>query len=182
MDLNFLKSKLSSAIEPIFQNDGNNTLASVLVIIYGKKPTIVLTEKPKHLKLHAGEISFPGGKLDKSDSDLLETALRETREEIGLSISRDQVTGQLKPVTTLNSRFTIIPFVSIIDEISQLSANAEVEKIFKVPLMPLLQTMADDPDPYHKSIMEMFTFSFEDKIIWGASARVLNQIVKCLKI
>lgn len=57
------------------------------------------------MKFHAGEISFPGGKLDSNDSDLLETALRETSEEIGLVITRDQIVGQLEPVVTLNSGF-----------------------------------------------------------------------------
>ena len=182
MDLNFLKSKLTTKINPIVEHDGKNKLASVLVVIYDSEPTILMTEKPKHLKFHAGEISFPGGKWDKTDTDLLETALRETREEINLNISREQVIGQLNPVTTLNSRFTIIPFVSIVNEISELSANVEVEKIFQIPLKPFLETMADDPDPNHHSIMEMFTFSFEDKTVWGASARVLNQIVNRLKI
>ena len=100
----------------------------------GTEPFILMTEKPKHLKFHAGEISFPGGKLDETDSNLLDTALRETREEIGLDVPREKVIGQLKPVTTLNSRFTIIPFVAIMDNISKLTANAEVEKIFEIPL------------------------------------------------
>ena len=182
MDLQSIKSELTTRIDPIVKDDGKNKLASVLVVIYGKEPYVLMTEKPKHLKFHAGEISFPGGKLDKTDSDLLETALRETREEIGLNIPREKVIGQLKPVTTLNSGFTIIPFVAIVDSISKLTANAEVEKIFEIPLKPFLKTMADDPDPNHHSIQEMFIFSFEDKIVWGASARVLNQIVKLLKI
>ena len=59
-----------------------------------------MTEKPKSMKFHAGEISFPGGKFDVNDSDLLETALRETNEEIGLDVSKDQVIGQLTPVMT----------------------------------------------------------------------------------
>ena len=182
MDLNFIKSKLTTKINPIVEHDGKNKLASVLVVIYGSEPTILMTEKPKHLKFHAGEISFPGGKWDETDYDLLETALRETREEINLSISREQVIGQLESVTTLNSRFTIIPFVSIVDKISKPSANAEVEKIFQIPLKSFLETMTDDPDPNHQSIMEMFTFSFEDKTVWGASARILNQVVNRLKI
>ena len=86
------------------------------------------------MKFHAGEISFPGGKLDSDDSDLLDTALRETSEEIGLTISKEQVVGQLEPVITLNSGFLILPFVSIVDEIPPLSANREVEKIFHIPL------------------------------------------------
>ena len=70
-------------------------------------PKIIMTEKPQSMKFHAGEISFPGGKFDVDDSDLLDTALRETSEEIGLNISKDQVIGQLTPVRTLNSGFLI---------------------------------------------------------------------------
>ncbi len=179
MILENLRSLLTSEINPVLEDNGKNKLASILVVIYGESRIVVMTEKPKHMKFHAGEISFPGGKLDSNDSDLLETALRETREEIGLSIRPDQVIGQLKPVITLNSGFTILPFVSIVDEIPQLSANAEVEKIFHIPLEPFLKTMAHDPDPTHNLIQEMYTFEFQGKIIWGASARVLKQIADC---
>jgi 8-oxo-dGTP pyrophosphatase MutT (NUDIX family) len=179
MILDNLRSMLTSEIDPVLEDHGKNKLASVLVVIYGKSPIIVMTKKPKHMKFHAGEISFPGGKLDSIDSNLLETALRETREEIGLSLREDQIIGQLDPVITLNSGFTILPFVSVIDEIPSLSANAEVEKIFHIPLEPFLKTLANDPDPSHNLIQEMYTFEFQGKIIWGASARVLKQIVYC---
>ena len=108
---------------------------------------------------------------------ILETALRETREEIGLRISKNQVIGQLKPVMTLNSGFTILPFVSIVDNVESLSANAEVKTIFHIPLEPFLKTMADDRNPSHNIIQEMYTFEFQNKIVWGASARILKQIV-----
>ena len=180
MELENIKSILSSSIEPNLETT-DFRLASVLVVIYGKKPVIVMTEKPKHMKFHAGEISFPGGKLDSNDSDLLETALRETREEIGLTITKEQVVGQLKPVVTLNSRFMILPFVSVVDTIPPLSANAEVEEIFHISLDSFLKTMARDPDPSHNLIQEMYTFEYENKIVWGASARILKQIQDCLK-
>ena len=176
MILDNLRTMLTSEINPVLENHGKNKLASILVVIYGESPIVVMTEKPKHMKFHAGEISFPGGKLDSTDSNLLETALRETSEEIGLNIKPDQVIGQLEPVITLNSGFTILPFVSIVDEITPLSANAEVEKIFHIPLESFLKTMANDPDPSHNLIQEMYTFEYQGNIVWGASARVLKQI------
>ena len=176
MDLKTLKSLLSSKINPVLEHNETNKLASVLVVIYGDNPIVVMTEKPQHLNFHAGEISFPGGKFDSNDSDLLETALRETEEEIGLRISKNQVIGQLDPVVTLNSGFTILPFVSVVDEITTLSANSEVEKIFHIPLVPFLKTMTDDQDPSHNRIQEMYTFEYQNKIVWGASARILKQI------
>ena len=182
MYLDNLKSILSSSIEPQLETDGKYRLASVLVVIYGKDPLVVMTEKPKHMKFHAGEISFPGGKLDSGDSDLLETALRETSEEIGLKITRKNVIGQLEPVITLNSGFMILPFVSVIDEIPPLSANCEVEKIFHIPLESFLKTMAHDPDPSHNIIQEMYTFEYQNQIVWGASARILKQIQNRLEL
>ena len=181
MLLDDLKSLLSTPIDPLLEHNGKYRLASILVVIYGNEPIVVMTEKPKDMKFHAGEISFPGGKLDSDDSDLLETALRETREEIGLSISKDQVIGQLDPVITLNSGFLILPFIAIVDNIPSLSANAEVEKIFHIPLESFLKTEAKDPDPSHNRIQEMFTFEYENQIVWGASARILKQIHSCLK-
>ena len=176
MLLDNLRTMLTSEINPVLENYGKNKLASILVVIYGESPIVVMTEKPKHMKFHAGEISFPGGKLDSTDSNLLETALRETSEEIGLNIKPDQVIGQLEPVITLNSGFTILPFVSVVNEIPPLSANAEVEKIFHIPLESFLKTMANDPDPTHNLIQEMYTFEYQGNIVWGASARVLKQI------
>lgn len=176
MDLDLLKTVLASKINPEIKSN-DHKLASVLIIIYGNEPIIVMTEKPKHMKFHAGEISFPGGKYDNNDHDLLETALRETREEIGLTISREQVIGQLEPVVTLNSGFLILPFVAIIDQIPFLSSNNEVEKILHIPLQSFLETMANDPDPSHNIIQEMYVFDYKGKIVWGASARMLKQIV-----
>ncbi|MDH3361462.1 MAG: CoA pyrophosphatase [Nitrosopumilus sp.] len=181
MHLDELKSILSTSINPDIQFDKKYRLASILVIIYGDDPIIVMTEKPQDMKFHAGEISFPGGKLDENDSDLLETALRETNEEIGLVVTRDQVIGQLEPVVTLNSGFLILPFVSIVDKIPTLSANCEVEKIFHIPLESFLKTGARDPDPTHNIIQEMYTFEYQNQIVWGASARILKQIQSCLK-
>ncbi len=158
-------------------NHDGTKLASVLIVIYGKEPKVLMTKKSEILKIHAGEISFPGGKWDKKDGDLLTTALRETKEEIDLEIKPEQITGQLKSVHTLNSGFTITPFVAVVNELSNLNHNFEVESILHIPLEPFLKTLADDPDPNHHSIQEMHIFKFNDHIVWGASARILKQIM-----
>ncbi|ABX13161.1 NUDIX hydrolase [Nitrosopumilus maritimus] len=181
LNLEQIQSIFSTPIDPVLENTGKYRLASVLVVVYGEEPMVVMTEKPKDMKFHAGEISFPGGKLDPADSDLLDTALRETSEEIGLTITRDQVIGQLDPVITLNSGFLILPFISVLREISKLSANCEVEKIFHIPLESFLKTMAKDPDPSHNKIQEMYTFEYQNQIVWGASARILKQMQSGLK-
>lgn len=182
MKLNKIKSILSGPIYPHLENPKNYRVASVLIVIYDERPKIIMTEKPHHLKIHAGEISFPGGKHEKKDTDLLDTAIRETSEEIGLTISRSKVIGQLQPVFTLNSKFMILPFVSVMEKIPKLSSNAEVKEIFHIPLDSFLKTMKDDPDPSHNIIQEMYVFEYQKKIIWGASARMLKQIRDNLEI
>ena len=130
---------------------------------------------------HGGEIAFPGGKISDEDNDLLDTALRETKEETGITVEREKIIGQLEPVTTLNSGFTILPFVCILDKIENLMPNSEVDEFLEIPLIRFLETLANDSDPEHNSIQEMYTFTFEDHLIWGASARMLKQITTKLK-
>ena len=87
MNIEKIRSALTSKIHVTFSAElDENELASVLIIIYGKEPMILMTEKAKTLKVHAGEIAFPGGKWCEKDQDLLETAIRETREELGLKV------------------------------------------------------------------------------------------------
>ncbi len=177
-----IKSALSSPIIPGYENNSKNKLAAVLIIFYGKKPTIIMTERPKTMNHHAGEISFPGGTWREDDEDLLDTAIREAKEELGIKISRKKITGQLEPVTTLNSGFTITAFITFLDNIPSLAPNSEIESVLKIPLLELLKTMKYDTDPDHKSIKEMYTFRFQDYLIWGASARMLKQIFTKLSI
>ncbi len=180
MNLVKVRNALSSSITSEVHDTPKTKLAAVMIIIYETEPTIIMTARPKTMNHHAGEISFPGGRWHQEDRDLLVTAIRETREEIGIDIARDQVIGQLKPVTTLNSGFTIAPFITIWDKIPPLTPNSEIESILRIPLIPLLKTIEDDKDPTHKSIQEMYTFTFQNHLIWGASARMLKQMLAIL--
>jgi len=177
MNIEKIRSALTSKIHVALSDElDGNKLASVLIIIYGKKPMILMTEKAKTLKVHAGEIAFPGGKWCAKDKDLLETAIRETKEELRLEVSKEQVVGELDSVITLNSKYKITPFIAILDTVPSLIANSEVESILHIPLISFLNTMAEDNLPEHRSIKEMHVFTFEKYNIWGASARMLKQI------
>ncbi len=180
MEIEKIKKALSSQILLQTKQDSQTRLAAVLIVIYGQEPTVIMIERPKTMNHHAGEISFPGGMWKQDDNDLLATALRETKEELDLDISGQEIICQLKPVTTLNSGFTITPFVSILEMIPKLRPNSEIQRILHIPLMPLLKTFEDDLDPSHKSIQEMYTFRYRHYIIWGASARMLKQIMNLL--
>ena len=181
VDLDMVRSALAGRLTYDAAGNGRYRMASVLVVIYGSEPRVIMTVKPRSLRLHAGEVSFPGGKSEEGDADLLDTALRETREEIGLEIGREQVTGRLDDVITLNSGFRITPLVAVVDGIPPLSANREVQEILRIPLEPFLGTMEDDHTPEHRSIGEMYTFMYRGKVVWGASARILRQIVKLVE-
>ena len=182
MSLEKIKNTLSSKISPIVSDEKETKFASVLILIFGEPSKILMIKKPITMNQHGGEIAFPGGKITDEDTDLLDTAIRETQEETGISVTRNQIIGQLKPVTTLNSGFTILPFICILNEVNELIPNSEVEEFLKIPFMSLLKTLSDDKDPEHNSIQEMYTFTFQNHIIWGASARMLKQITDKLRI
>ena len=86
MNLETLKKNLSTKLDPTPNFTTENKLASVLIVIYDDQPKILMTVKPKTMSLHGGEVSFPGGKMNGDDTDLLFTALRETKEEIDLNV------------------------------------------------------------------------------------------------
>ena len=181
MSLGQIRDSLTSEINPNLVNNNETKLASVLIIIFAESPKILMIKKPITMNHHGGEIAFPGGKISDEDNDLLDTALRETKEETGITVEREKIIGQLEPVTTLNSGFTILPFVCILDKIENLMPNSEVDEFLEIPLITFLETLANDSDPEHNSIQEMYTFTFEDHLIWGASARMLKQITTKLK-
>jgi 8-oxo-dGTP pyrophosphatase MutT (NUDIX family) len=180
MSLAQMKKLLATDISPHL-DDQNTNHAAVLVVIYGSDFKLIMTEKPKTMAQHAGEISFPGGKLAQDDEDLLNTAIRETKEEIALDVLHQHVIGQLRPVQTRNSGFTIIPFVAVLENIPQLHANSEVAEILHIPLIPLLKTLKVDDDQNHRALFETYVTSYHDKIIWGASARILKQMFDIFK-
>ena len=181
MSVEKIRESLTSEIYPVLEKNHETKLASVLIIIFDDSPKILMIKKPITMNHHGGEIAFPGGKISNEDNDLLDTALRETKEETGITIEREKIIGQLEPVTTLNSGFTILPFVCILEKIEDLRPNSEVDEFLEIPLITFLETLTNDSDPEHNSIQEMYTFTFEDHLIWGASARMLKQITNKLK-
>jgi len=181
VNLELIRNSITSKINPVLSNN-KTKLSSVLIIIFDDSPKILMIKKPITMNYHGGEIAFPGGKISNKDNDLLDTAIRETQEETGIIVNRKEIIGQLKPVTTLNSGFTILPFVCILNEIKELTPNTEVDEFLEIPLISFLQTFTKDLDPEHNSIQEMYTFRFEKHLIWGASARMLKQITTKLGI
>ena len=150
--------------------------AAVLVILFigNNNAHVLMTKRASHLKAHPGEISFPGGVMEADDDDLLDTALRETREEIGLKLSASSVIGKLPLVHTLTG-YRVTPFVTVLEEPPDLKElSSEVEEVLKIPLAPLLATHQRDVG--FEPEKGMVVYIFKHHRIWGASAKILQQI------
>jgi 8-oxo-dGTP pyrophosphatase MutT (NUDIX family) len=160
--------------------------AAILVIIHCKDatPHTLLTKRSSQVRSHTGEISFPGGTYSNMfDSDLLDTALRETREEVGLYFRAEDILGRLETVHTLTSNFTIVPFITLQTKIPEPKIfTNEVESIIDVPLQETLATCQPDLDHYHISQKEVYKFIHQETVIWGATARILKQLHNYLKL
>lgn len=156
--------------------------AAVMIIIHFKNrsPYVILIKRTNLVKNHAGEISFPGGNFIENDVNMLETAVREIGEELGISIKKEQVIGHLNAVKTLTSRYIIYPYVALIDRIPEITdINYEVEKIIDVPLIPLLKSRENDLKHQQQfTISQLPRFTYKNEIIWGATARILDQLAK----
>jgi 8-oxo-dGTP pyrophosphatase MutT (NUDIX family) len=174
--LRMLKPYLTSALKI-----EKGTLSAVLVIIHFRdgKPRIILTKRSNEMKNHAGQISCPGGTFSDSDKDLMQTAIRETLEEIGVMVHKEDVIGSLHSVHTLTSNFTIVPYVAVINSISKLNLNTkEIDTVLDLPLLDLLNTMT--PDLENASFGELYKFEYDSNVVWGATARILKQMYDIL--
>ena len=149
--------------------------AAVMITIHftNRNPNVILIKRTRLLKNHAGEISFPGGNFMKVDIDMLETAIRETSEEVGIKIKREQVIGHLNAERTLSSRYIIYPYVTLLDRIPVIiDTNYEVEKIIDAPLIPLLKSRESDIKHQQEySIPQLPKFTYKNEIIWGADGK-----------
>ena len=133
---------------------------------------------------HALEWAFPGGKVENSDNDLKHTATRETNEEIGANLKDFVLWGELDPVMTLGTGWIIQPFVGEIENESKLIRNKEeVEEIAKIPLFDLIEEKNKRYVSFtrNEKRIDSRAFAYEDKLIWGASARMITQISEILE-
>jgi len=158
------------------------TEAAVLVPMHGwpESPGLVFTERRSDLRRHAGEISFPGGRREAEES-LLDTALREAEEEIGLAPGNVEVAGALPPIGTFVTNYKVHPFVGLIGRGMQFAPNpSEVESV-------LVASLDDLASGYEKRRLvrrgvpiKTDTFLVSDKLIWGATARILGDLFRHL--
>jgi 8-oxo-dGTP pyrophosphatase MutT (NUDIX family) len=139
----------------------------------------VFTKRPESLRRHAGQISFPGGQAEGDDPDLVATALREAEEEIGLQPSAVSVIGALTPVAVAVSGFAIYPFVALIEPPARWRRSAdEVEAVLELSLTALASSYRRQTFTREGHIIETDTFAAHDQVIWGATARILADLLR----
>jgi 8-oxo-dGTP pyrophosphatase MutT (NUDIX family) len=159
------------------------TEAAVLVPLYGHpdEPGLVFTERRADLRRHAGEISFPGGRQDHSDEPLLTTALREAQEEIGLDPAGVEVVGALPPIGTFVTNYKVHPFVGLIaDDLRFEPSPTEVETVLAFRLDQLREGFAMRRLVRRGVPIRTPTYIVDDHLIWGATARILGELLQRL--
>jgi 8-oxo-dGTP pyrophosphatase MutT (NUDIX family) len=151
--------------------------AAVLVpVVDHPQPTVLLTQRSAHLNDHAGQISFPGGKIDPTDASPLDTALREAEEEIGLSREFIDPIGYLDLYGT-SFGFRILPAVARVKPGFKLRINhSEVDDAFEVPLAFLMNPANHQTHSKEFRGMERsyYAMPYEERYIWGATAGILR--------
>ena len=152
--------------------------ASVLIAIlnYGKyieSPEIIFTQRSSHLSTHSGEVSFPGGKADKTDPSLFDTALRESNEEINLNSKDVTELGKLNYLISRH-KIEVNPFIASVDHPQALHPNEEIQEIFTVPLDFLLdlKNIQRENIERHGSVWLVPTWNIKDQKIWGLTAMI----------
>jgi 8-oxo-dGTP pyrophosphatase MutT (NUDIX family) len=161
------------------------TEAAVMVPIVNRDAglQVLLTQRTAHLSDHAGQISFPGGRVELDDASREETALRETEEEIGLSRGRITVVGRL-PQYDVPSGFRITPIVGWVEPPFELALDAfEVACAFEAPLAHFLEPLRYERRDYHFKgrHRHYMAIPYEGRYIWGATAGMLYSLARALE-
>ncbi|GGI57213.1 NUDIX hydrolase [Winogradskyella haliclonae] len=162
--------------------------AGVMALFYpdeNRKTHLVFILRKSYKGVHSAQIGFPGGKFEKTDLDIMETALRETEEEIGVPTKQVEVLKTLSPLYIPPSNFMVHPFLGISrDTLQFVKQETEVEEILEVRLNDFLDdrniVSTKVPTSYNVEV-EVPAFKLNGHIVWGATAMMLSEIKVLLK-
>ena len=144
--------------------------------------SVLLTQRSAELKHHAGQVSFPGGRMEEHDSDVVQAALRETHEEVGIPPQAIAVVGYLPPMPTVTG-YAVTAVVGLMgDDVSLQIDRTEVEYAFEVPLEFLLDRRNERAleRDYQGRTIPTVEFHYDGERIWGATAHILVELRKIL--
>jgi len=167
-----MREQLSGTLKP----------AGVLIPIFERASelSVLLTRRSAELKHHAGQVSFPGGRMEEHDADVEATALRESEEEVGIEAHQVSVLGYLHTMPTITG-YAVTPVVGLISAGAELVIDkTEVEYTFEVPLSYLLDAANDVRTEWDAGARKvpMVEFHWEGQRIWGATAFMIVELRK----
>jgi len=162
--------------------DPSRVSSAVLLPLYFKNGEyhLLFIQRTTRVRDHKGQISFPGGAYEEGDGTLLKTALREATEEVGIAEEDVRVLGELDDFRTIGSSYVISPYVGVIPWPYDLKVDEwETEETIEVPLSALLdkRNVREDRDILDGEVVPTFFYHYRDKVIWGATARVLHHFL-----
>jgi 8-oxo-dGTP pyrophosphatase MutT (NUDIX family) len=165
--------------------DEDRVAAAVLVPFVDRpQPGVILTQRPQWLRAHAGQVAFPGGKVDDHDADVVDAALREAEEELGLSRRDVQIVGTTDPYRS-GSGFHITPVLAVIPPGLAFDPNPdEVEAWFEVPAATLFDAARYTT---HQALWKgaertYFELAWEERRIWGVTAGIILNLARRLRL
>jgi len=145
---------------------------------------IFFTERSDEVNFHKGQICFPGGTREPGDASLLDTALREANEEIGLDAKDVEVLGELDDNLTVTTGYVISPFIAFIPYPYPFKVDRrEIKQIFSVPLSALMDEaiFREELQSFDGETMPVYFYEYEGHVIWGATARILKRFIELLR-
>jgi 8-oxo-dGTP pyrophosphatase MutT (NUDIX family) len=163
--------------------------AAVMVLIHipqvgdWQNASIPLTVRPQHLPDHPGQISFPGGRLEATET-YVEAAIREFQEELGVASFPGQVIGPLMPIWVFNSDYWLQPYLAIhTGSLSFQPCPREVDRLIQFPLASLLETRPDQAQQFSRGNVSWSANVFEHQgdMVWGVTAVILGELAAILK-
>lgn len=163
-----------------FKEEEARPAAVLIPLVRRPDPTVLLTQRPSAMRSHAGQVAFPGGKIDPQDGTPLNAALRETEEEVGLARRYITPLGYLDPYLT-GSGFRIIPVVGVVEPDFHLTLNPEeVESAFEVPLAFLMNPANHElrSAEWQGKLRRYYAMPYGERFIWGATAGILHNMYR----
>ena len=171
---------------PRYEPNAQTREAGVLLLLYVHEDTIfipLIVRPDTELGAHSGQVSFPGGKKEKTDKNLIATALREAYEEVGIKEDEITVLGEISPLFVFASNFMVYPTVAVCNKKPLFVPDPrEVAKILEVPLLHLQNIenhKVTDLEIRNTNIIAPY-FDVENHIVWGATAMILSELLAVL--
>lgn len=153
----------------------------IVPVIDIDEPTLLFTKRTETVRDHKGEISFPGGARHPEDPDLLTTALRETREELGISPDAFEVLGALPPTHTMVSGYVIAPFVGRLRERPRIAPSpVEIAEVLELPISRLFE-VEREVEAVGGLHPTMFVYDVDGHVVWGATGRIVHGFLEILR-